>query len=275
MFLSNLIGKTVESSISNKQAPRVGEIVKTMSNQNSVGISSTLAEKLGVTKGNYVTYHKISEKMLVGDTAINFRIENPIVATAGFANEKVTVGNKLGLTGQFLQCNAALAWTALGGVKESERDGGIKTKTTYAFDAKVAVAFAIIEQDGAVVAYPIYDVKDASEVVAIFVQSADNVVISFVAKEDINSGYKFVTLSATPNEITADARDEDDSELDADGNPVKAKKAGGRKKKAVTSSEEITNEVEDVALDLDEVDFDDIETEEEEEADELDSDFSL
>lgn len=274
MFLSNLIGKTVESSISNKQAPRVGEIVKTMSNQNSVGISSTLAEKLGVAKGNYVTYHKVSEKMLVGDTAINFRIENPIVATAGFANEKVTVGNKLGLTGQFLQCNAALAWTALGGVKEGERDGGIKTKTTYAFDAKVAVAFSLEEKDGSIVAYPIYDTQEASEVVAIFVQSSDNVVISFVAKENINAGFKFVTLAANPNEIVADARDEDESELDSEGNPVtKTKKGGGRKKKEV--AQDVTDEAEKVSLDLDEVEFDDVETEEEVDELDADSDFSL
>lgn len=266
MNLSNLLGKSISTSVSNKRVSDLGLVVKTMSNRNVIGISNPLAEAMNLTKGSYLTYHKM-QTMVVGGSAIIFEMENPIVATAGFSSEKVTVGNKLGIAGQWLQCSSGIAWDALGGVVDGTREGegDVKTKTTFSYKAKVAIGFSVNETEGGYIAAPIYNVEEATEVVAIFVAAKDEVHITFVSKEEISAGFKFAVLEEKGEAVTVDARDEDSAEIDENGEPVAVKKKRTKKSEAISTESVDVNQVE---LDLDSADFDDIETEDSNEEEE-------
>lgn len=269
MNLNNLLGKSLSTSVSNKRVSDLGFVVKTMSNRNVIGISNPLAEAMGLAKGSYLTYHKM-QNMVVGDSAITFDMENAIVATAGFSTEKTTVGNKLGVAGQWLQCSSGIAWDFLGGVVDGVREGDVKTKTTFSYKAKVAIGFSVNETEGGYIAAPIFNIEEATEVVAVFVASKDEVHITFVSKEDIASGFKFAVLEKNGEAITVDARDEDSNEIDENGEPVVVKKKRTKKSDTVSMESVDVNQVE---LDLDSADFDDIETEEEEDSNE--EEFSI
>lgn len=263
MNLSNLLGKSLSTSVSNKRVSDLGLVVKTMSNRNVIGISNSLAEAMNLAKGSYLTYHKM-QNMVVGDSAITFDMENAIVATAGFSTEKTTVGNKLGVAGQWLQCSSGIAWDFLGGCIDGVREENVKTKTTFSYKAKVAIAFNINETEGGYIAAPIFNIEEATDVVAIFTASKDEVLVTFVSKENITAGFKFAVLEEKGESVTVDARDEDSAELDENGEPI-VKKKRSKKAEAIAMESVDVNQVE---LDLDSTDFDDIETEEEEDSNE-------